>query len=85
MLLQQPLLRHSSQSTSFVLLQTDLPSVAPRNDGVSFYKAGHEDIKDAIKSHGLDVDWVFLFKDGKNTANHREDHNAVDEMVKKHV
>jgi len=59
--------------------------VAKDISAAKFYKAGHEDIKDAIKQHGLDVDWVFLLKDGKNVANHREDHNAVAEMVNKHL
>ena len=51
--------------------------VATMNSNAKFFKAGHEDVKDAIKSHGLDVDWIFLFKDGEKVGNHREDHNAV--------
>ena len=64
---------------------TDVGRVAANNSSVKFYKAGHEDVKDAIKNHGLDVDWVFVFKGGEKVGDHREDHNAVDVLVKKHL
>lgn len=60
-------------------------SVASDNSSASFHKAGHDDVKDAIKTHGLDVDWTFVFKDGQKVDDHREDHNAVDQMVKRHL
>ena len=59
--------------------------MAPENKEATFYKAGTDDVKDGIKQHGLDADWVFVFKDGKKVDDHREDHNAVDQMVKKHL
>jgi hypothetical protein len=59
--------------------------VAANNTAATFYKAGSDDMKDAIKSHGLDVDWVFVFKGGEKVGDHREDHNAVDVLVKKHL
>lgn len=59
--------------------------VAEDVKGASFYKAGTDDVKDAIKSHGLDADWTFVFKDGKKVDDHREDHNAVEAMAKKHL
>ena len=60
-------------------------SVANDVKGASFYKAGTDDVKDAIKAHGLDADWTFVFKDGKKVDDHREDHNAVEAMVKRHL
>ncbi|KAF2484219.1 splicing factor 3B subunit 10-domain-containing protein [Neohortaea acidophila] len=57
--------------------------VATDNSGATFYKAGHEDVKDAIKSQGLDVDWIFVFKDGQKVGDHREDHNSVDALADK--
>ena len=42
-------------------------------------------MKDAITAHGLDVDWVFVFKHGEKVGDHREDHNAVELLVKKHL
>jgi hypothetical protein len=59
--------------------------VASDNSSAAFYKAGTDDVKDAIKSHGLDADWVFVFKGGQKVGDHREDHNAVDLLVKKHL
>ncbi len=59
--------------------------VATNNTSAAFYKAGSDDLKDAIKSHGLDVDWVFVFKDGEKVGDHREDHNAVHVLVKKQL
>ena len=63
----------------------DLGRVAGDVKDVSFFKAGTDDVKDAMKSHGLDADWCFVFKDGKKVDDHREDHNAVEAMVKKHL
>ena len=59
--------------------------MAKNNTSAAFYKAGSDDVKDATKSHGLDVDWVFVFKSGQKVGDHREDHNAVDLLVKKHL
>ena len=56
-----------------------------QHSGATFYKAGDQDVKDAIKKHGLDVDWVFLFKNGEKVGDHREDHNAVHQLVQKHT
>jgi hypothetical protein len=60
-------------------------SVANDVQGAKFFKAGTYDVKDAITNHGLDVDWVFVFKGGEKVGDHREDHNAVELLVKKHL
>ena len=55
------------------------------NNTADWCKAGHEDVKDAIKTHKMDVDWVSVFKGGEKVGDHREDHNAVDILVQRYL